>query len=29
MHSVLFDIDSYDDEYQLFQRDVYLLIEGT
>ena len=29
MQSVLFDIDSYDDEYQQFQRDVYLLIEGT
>jgi hypothetical protein len=29
MRSVLFDIDSYDDEYQQFQRDVYLLIEGT
>jgi hypothetical protein len=29
MQSVLFDIDSYDDEYQQFQRDVYVLIEGT
>jgi hypothetical protein len=29
MQSDLFDIDSYDDEYQQFQRDVYLLIEGT
>jgi hypothetical protein len=29
MQSVLFDIESYDDEYQQFQRDVYLLIEGT
>jgi len=29
MQSVLFDFDSYDDEYQQFQRDVYLLIEGT
>jgi hypothetical protein len=29
MHSALFDIDSYDDEYHQFQRDVYLLIEGT
>jgi uncharacterized protein YggL (DUF469 family) len=29
MQSLFFDIDSYDDEYQQFQRDVYLLIEGT
>jgi len=29
MQSALFDIDSYDDEYQQFQRDVYLLIVGT
>ena len=29
MDSVLFDFDSYDEEYQQFQRDVYLLIEGT
>jgi hypothetical protein len=29
MQSALFDIDSYDDEYQQFQRDIYLLIEGT
>jgi hypothetical protein len=29
MHSVLFDIDSYDDEYHQSQRDVDLLIEGT
>lgn len=29
MRSALFDIDSYDDEYHQFRRDVYLLIEGT
>ena len=29
MQNALFDIDSYDDEYHQFQRDVYLLIEGT
>jgi hypothetical protein len=29
MQSDLFDIDFYDEEYQQFQRDVYLLIEGT
>jgi hypothetical protein len=29
MDSVLLEFDSYDDEYQQFQRDVYLLIEGT
>jgi hypothetical protein len=29
MRSAPFDIDSYDDEYDQFQRDVYLLIVGT
>ena len=29
MQSAFFDIDSFDDEYQQFQRDVYLLTEGT
>ncbi|MFZ0278240.1 MAG: hypothetical protein WA254_19605 [Candidatus Sulfotelmatobacter sp.] len=29
MYDPLEDIDSYEDEYQQFQRDVYLLIEGT
>jgi hypothetical protein len=29
MNSPLPDIDSYDDEYQQFQWDVYMLIENT
>jgi hypothetical protein len=29
MHSSRLDINTYDDEYQQFQRDIYLLIEGT
>ena len=29
MYDPLEDIDSYEDEYHQFQRDVYLLIVGT
>ena len=29
MHDIIRSVDFYHDEYEQFQRDVYLLIEGT